>query len=58
MSGRRPLVAGNWKMHRTGPEAREHVARLRVLLGDAEMGAEVAVCPPYTALEASCTACA
>ena len=24
MSGRRPLVAGNWKMNKTGPEAREH----------------------------------
>ncbi len=53
MSGRRPLVAGNWKMNKTGPEAREHIARLRDLLSDGEIAADVAVCPPYTALEAS-----
>ena len=56
MSGRRPLVAGNWKMHKTGPEAREHIALLRTLLGDGALGADVAVCPPYTALEAAAAA--
>jgi triosephosphate isomerase (TIM) len=55
-AGRRPLVAGNWKMHKTGLEAREHVARLRALLGDGERRAEVAVCPPFTALEAAARA--
>jgi triosephosphate isomerase (TIM) len=53
MSRRRPLVAGNWKMHKTGVEAREHIARLRALLGDGEPPADVAVCPPFTALEAA-----
>ena len=53
MSGRRPLVAGNWKMHMTGPEAREYIARLRALLGDGPIGPDVAVCPAYTALEAA-----
>jgi triosephosphate isomerase len=52
MSTRRPLVAGNWKMHKTGPEAREFCAALAGLVGDAP-AADVAVCPPYTALEAS-----
>jgi triosephosphate isomerase len=52
MSGRRPLVAGNWKMHKTGPEAREFCAALAGLVGDAP-AVDVAVCPPYTALEAS-----
>jgi triosephosphate isomerase len=51
MSDRRPLVAGNWKMHKTGAEGRAHVARLRALLGEAPLRAEVAVCPPFTALE-------
>jgi triosephosphate isomerase len=52
MSGRRPLVAGNWKMNKTGPEARAYCARLRELLGeDGPAHAEVAVCPPFTALE-------
>jgi triosephosphate isomerase len=56
MSGRRPLVAGNWKMHKTGVEAREHVARLRALLGDGDLPADVAVCAPFTALEAAARA--
>ncbi len=50
---RRPrLVAGNWKMHRTGPEgsalAREFVS-LRAA-DPAGRGCEVALCPPFTAL--------
>lgn len=52
MSTRRPLVAGNWKMHKTGPEAREFCAALAALVGEAP-AVDVAVCPPYTALEAS-----
>ena len=56
MSGRRPLIAGNWKMNKTGVEAREHVARLRAHLGEGEPAAEVAVCPPFTALEATARA--
>ena len=53
---RRPLIAGNWKMNKTGVEAREHVARLRAHLGDGDLAAEVAVCPPFTALEATARA--
>jgi triosephosphate isomerase (TIM) len=56
MSTRRPLVAGNWKMHKTGVEAREHVARLRAILGDGALPADVAVCAPFTALEAAARA--
>ena len=47
---RRPLVAGNWKMHRTGPEAVELVRQLREGLPGGR--AEVMVAPPFTALEA------
>ena len=57
MSSRRPLVAGNWKMHKTGPEAREFCAALAGLVGD-DPAVDVAVCPPYTALEASADALA
>ncbi|HET6690893.1 MAG TPA: triose-phosphate isomerase [Miltoncostaeaceae bacterium] len=53
---RRPLIAGNWKMNKTGVEAREHVARLRAHLGDGELSADVAVCPPFTAIEATARA--
>jgi len=48
---RRPLVAGNWKMHRTGPEAVELIHQLRD--GYTAGRAEVMVAPPFTALEAA-----
>jgi triosephosphate isomerase len=48
---RRPLVAGNWKMHRTGPEAVELIAQLRDGLVPGR--AEVMVAPPFTALESA-----
>jgi triosephosphate isomerase (TIM) len=48
--GRRPLIAGNWKMNKTTPEAREFCASLRPLVLGAD--AEVAVCPPYPSIEA------
>jgi triosephosphate isomerase len=47
---RKPLVAGNWKMHRTGPEALELIQQLRN--GYTAGRAEVMVAPPFTALEA------
>ncbi len=48
---RTPLIAGNWKMHKTPAEA---VALVRSLvpLVDAVEGVEVAVAPPFTALHA------
>ena len=52
-TSRRPLVAGNWKMNKTGPDARAYCERLIALLADGgEPAAEVVVCPPFTALEA------
>jgi triosephosphate isomerase len=56
MSPRRPFVAGNWKMNKTAVEAREHIARLRALSGDGDPLADVAVCAPFTALEAAARA--
>src|SRR4051794_27639410 len=49
---RRQYIAGNWKMHKAGPEAREYVQRLlsRLPMGN---GVELAVCPPFTALAAT-----
>ena len=44
---RRPLVAGNWKMNKTGVEAREYVARLRAHLGDTALPEGPAEAPPY-----------
>jgi triosephosphate isomerase (TIM) len=48
-AGRTPLIAGNWKMHKTGAEAKTLIQDLvRGLSGSA--GVDVAVCPPFTAL--------
>jgi triosephosphate isomerase len=46
-----PLIAGNWKMHKTPEEARELVRSLLVQLA-AEPAAELLLLPPFTALEA------
>ena len=47
MSGRRPFVAGNWKMHKTAGEAGPFVADLAARLPE---GPEVGVCVPFTSL--------
>jgi triosephosphate isomerase len=46
---RRVLIAGNWKMHKTVPEALELVRELKGLIGD-EKERDVLICPPFTAL--------
>jgi len=49
---RRPrLVVGNWKMNKTSAEGAALAAELATL-ARAEPPCEIAVCPPYTALEA------
>jgi triosephosphate isomerase len=46
---RRPLVAGNWKMHKTVAEAEAFVAGLLPRVSSAD-GVDVALCVPFTAL--------
>jgi triosephosphate isomerase len=48
---RRPVIAANWKMHKTHLEAIQAVQKLSYLLSreDAER-VEVVICPPFTAL--------
>ncbi|MGB9183692.1 MAG: triose-phosphate isomerase [Solirubrobacteraceae bacterium] len=46
-----PLIAGNWKMHKTVQAAEEFVAALLPRVSSVER-AEVAICPPFTALQA------
>ncbi|SRR6266487_1514466 len=50
---RHPIIAANWKMHKTHLEAIQAVQKLSYLLDsqDAER-VEVVVCPPFTALRA------
>ena len=51
MSERRPIIAANWKMHKTHLESIQAVQKLSYLLDrkDAER-VEVVICPPFTAL--------
>jgi triosephosphate isomerase len=49
---RTPLIAGNWKMHKTAAEARAFIDDLLSRLNGRE-GVDVAVCPPFTALAAT-----
>jgi triosephosphate isomerase len=51
MTERRPIVAANWKMHKTHLEAIQVVQKLGYLLdvGDTD-AVDVVICPPFTAL--------
>ena len=49
MTTRRPLIAGNWKMFKTGAEAVETAEKLSELVTGADH-ADVMIAPPYTAL--------
>jgi triosephosphate isomerase len=48
---RRPLIAGNWKMHKTVAEAEALIAALLPQVSTAD-SVDVAICPPFLALAA------
>jgi triosephosphate isomerase (TIM) len=48
---RRPLIAGNWKMHKTIAEAEAFIGALLPRAGAVE-DVDVVICPPYLALQA------
>ncbi len=48
---RTPLIAGNWKMYKTVAEAERFIQALLPRVSTAD-GVEVAICPPYPALQA------
>jgi triosephosphate isomerase len=48
---RRPFIAGNWKMNKTIAEAEAYIGALLPRVGAVE-DVEIAVCPPFTALQA------
>lgn len=48
---RTPIIAGNWKMYKTIPEARELASGLLKNLGRVT-DSEIILCPPFTALAA------
>ena len=50
MADRTPLIAGNWKMHKTIAQAEEYVQALLPRVSASAV--EIAICPPFTALQA------
>jgi triosephosphate isomerase len=52
-SPRTPLIAGNWKMMKTRPQAQQFVADLALLCKQGcNTAVEWLICPPFTALDA------
>jgi len=51
VADRTPLIAGNWKMHKTVAEAEEYIQGLLPRVSSAD-GVDVAICVPFTALQA------
>ena len=45
---RQAIIAGNWKMNKTRPEAKALIEELKPLVKDADCG--VVICVPYTCL--------
>jgi triosephosphate isomerase len=56
VSGRRPLIAANWKMHKTVAEAEAFCSALLAQIEDAE--ADVVICPPFLAVPRVAELCA
>ena len=48
---RTPFIAANWKMHKTIAEAESYIQALLPQVGAID-DVEIAICPPYTALQA------
>ncbi len=48
---RKAIIAGNWKMNKTRPEARELLEAIKPLVENAKGSVEVVACVPYTNLE-------
>ena len=51
MSGRTPLIAGNWKMYKTEVQAEDYIQALLPRLSGVD-GVDVAICVPFTDLKA------
>jgi triosephosphate isomerase (TIM) len=52
---RKPVIAGNWKMYKTGSEVADTIRALRREV-DGYEAAEVIVCPPFTSLASAAAA--
>jgi len=52
---RRPMVAGNWKMHKTAGEGAILTQNIEALVSGFWDAVEIVVCPPFTALKSVST---
>ena len=50
MTARRPLIAGNWKMYKTGSEAVDFVKAFKSVAAEIS-DVEILIAPPFTALD-------
>ena len=55
---RKAIIAGNWKMNKTRPEAKELLEAIKPLVANAEGKIEVIACVPFTNLETAVAATA
>ena len=55
-SKRKAIIAGNWKMNKTRPEAKELLEAIKPLVANAEGNVEVIACVPFTNLETAINA--
>ena len=55
---RKAIIAGNWKMNKTRPEAKELLEAIKPLVANAEGNVEVIACVPFTNLETAVNATA
>ena len=53
---RKAIIAGNWKMNKTRPEAKELLEAIKPLVANAEGKVEVIACVPFTNLETALAA--
>jgi triosephosphate isomerase len=56
MDGRKPIIAGNWKMHKTASEAASLVRELATGMQGMGAACEVLVAPPFTSIPAAVAA--
>ena len=54
-NARKAIIAGNWKMNKTRPEAKVLLEAIKPLVANAEGNVEVIACVPFTNLETAIT---
>ncbi|MCM1524811.1 MAG: triose-phosphate isomerase [Ruminococcus sp.] len=55
---RKAIIAGNWKMNKTRPEAKNLIEAIKPLVANAQGNTEVIACVPFTNLETAMNAAA